>query len=441
MKKPYSVGIVTLGCRVNQYESDSIMQELSKNGFTVKSPFDVCDFYIINTCSVTQESDRKSRQIIRRCISKNPLARVIVTGCYSQINPHRVKEIEGVDYVFGNNNKSEIAKRVIELSNDISKSAGECELVLSDIYSGKYDTMRVGAPLTRTRAFVKIQDGCDSKCAYCIIPYARGSVRSNAPENVISEVRSIADEGCVEVVMTGIETASYGKDFKNGYSLGDLLAEINKIEGIKRIRLGSLDPYSLTKDFVDKIKSLDKVMPHFHISMQSGCTRVLNLMKRKYNIEMATQRIEYLKSSIPGCMLSADVITGFPGESDDDFEQTLDFFNTQRFLHLHVFPYSKREGTVAYSMPNQVDEHIKKERLHRLEALEAEIKHGIFKSLISKKQILSVLLESYEDGFACGHSEEFIEVKVKCDKSLCGKIVNVLPLSIDGDTVLGDIVL
>lgn len=300
--------------------------------------------------------------------------------------------------------------------------------------------MQVGAPLNRTRAFIKIQDGCESKCAYCIIPYARGNVRSNSPENIINEVKNIVSEGCQEVVLTGIETASYGKDLENGYSLGDLLTEINKIEGLKRIRLGSLDPASITHQFVDKVKNLDKVMPHFHISMQNGSTRILNLMRRKYNMDMARDNIHYLKEAIPGVMLSADIITGFPTENDEDFKKTLDFFKEERFLHLHIFPYSKRQGTVAATMSDQVPEEIKKERLHKLENLEKEVKSEILQSYIARKQPIEVLFETFDGEYNTGHSREFIEVKVKSSCNLGNKIIEILPTHQENGLLYGEII-
>lgn len=430
-----SACVLTLGCRVNQYESDAIMQELSKNGVTIKNSNESCDIYIINTCSVTAESDRKSRQLIRR-YAKNKDAIVIVTGCYSQINPEAALKIEGVDFVFGNNAKSLIAKKAIELYN----SKQEPDMYVPDIFDGKFDVMQVGAPLNRTRAFIKIQDGCESKCAYCIIPYARGNVRSNSPENIINEVKNIVSEGCQEVVLTGIETASYGKDLEHGYSLGDLLTEINKIEGLKRIRLGSLDPASITHQFVDKIKNLDKVMPHFHISMQNGSTRILNLMRRKYNMDMARDNIHYLKEAIPGVMLSADIITGFPTENDEDFKKTLDFFKEERFLHLHIFPYSKRQGTVAATMSDQVPEEIKKERLHKLENLEKEVKSDILQGYIARKQPIEVLFETFDGEYNIGHSREFIEVKVKSSCNLGNKIIEILPTHQENGLLYGEII-
>ena len=429
--------IYTLGCRVNQYESDAIAKELKEYGVSIVNSSEACDICVINTCSVTSESDRKSKQIIRRLINKNPGAVIIVTGCYSQINPNDALGIKGVNLVCGNNDKSKIAKRAIELVN--SKSLN-CELIESDIHNGKFDTMSAGAPLSRTRGFIKIQDGCNSKCAYCIIPYARGSVRSESRENILSEARKIVSEGCLEIVLTGIETAAYGKDLKNRYSLGDLLEEVNNIEGLRRIRLGSLDPSSITKDFVDKVKVLDKVMPHFHISMQSGCTKTLNEMKRKYNIDMARKNIRYLKECIPELMLSADVITGFPNESDDDFNETLKFFEEESFLHLHIFPYSKRQGTVAATMSNQVSEEIKKARLHVLEEQQRKTKKELLGNFVCSKEYVEVLFESYDGEFILGHTPNFIEVKVKSDASRSNQILKVKPICTDGDFVFGELI-
>lgn len=425
--------ILTLGCRVNQYESDAIMQEFAKKGVEICDKDEVCDIYVINTCSVTAESDRKSKQFIRRCVAKNPNAVVIVTGCYSQINPMDTLLIDGVSFVCGNNAKSSVVETALQFYNE----GGIRGAYLPNIINSKYDQMEVGAPMTRTRAFIKIEDGCDSKCAYCIIPKARGSVRSDSRENILSEIKRAVAEGCKEVVLTGIETASYGKDFKNGYSLADLLCEANEVEGLERIRLGSLDPVSITKDFVDKIKGLSKVMPHFHISMQTGCTRILNLMRRKYNIETATANIEYLKSQIPDIMLSADVITGFPGESDEDFEKTLAFFKEQEFMRLHIFPYSRRKGTVAYDMPNQVPEEIKKSRLKELSALACEIRKKLFSNFVKTHNEVKALFETFDGKHAYGHTESFIDIMVECAENIEGKILSVTLTGADSERLYG----
>lgn len=425
--------IYTLGCRVNQYESDAIMQELKKAGVEIVPTSQTADICIINTCSVTSESDRKSKQIIRRLCAKNPSAVVIVTGCFSQINPEAAMKIDGVSLVCGNNDKSKIAKKALELLDSQNE---KCQLCMSSIYDAKYDVLSVGAPLTRTRAFIKIQDGCNSKCAYCIIPYARGNVRSNSMENILSEARQIVKEGCSEIVFTGIETAAYGKDSKNAHSLGDLLNEASKIDGLKRIRLGSLDPSAITEEFVNSIKKLEKIMPHFHISMQSGCTKTLNQMKRKYNIDMAKKSIFLLRSAFKDLMLSADVITGFPGETDEDFDATLKFFKEEEFLHLHIFPYSKRDGTPAATMPNQIPDTIKKERLHKLEAQQKQIKSNIL-SEFARRDCLEVLFESFDGEYILGHTQNFIEVKVKSNTARGGEILLVKPTDSNEDYIFG----
>ncbi len=426
--------ILTLGCRVNQYESDYIMQELSRHGVEIVSFSESCDIYIINTCSVTAESDRKSRQFIRKCVKNNPDAVIIVTGCFSQINQKKAAEIDGVSLVVGNNEKSKIASIALDLV--AKKSVPVCDF---DIFNGKFDTMKVGAPTKRTRAFVKIEDGCDSKCAYCIIPYARGSVRSNPMSNVIDEVSLIASQGCCEVVLTGIETAAYGKDLKDGTNLASLLCEVDKIDGIKRIRLGSLDPFNINKEFIDSIKALKKVMPHFHISMQSGCTRTLNAMRRRYNIDIAKERLDHLKASFDSLMLSADIIVGFPDERDEDFEATYEFLKAQRFLHLHIFPYSKREGTPAAAMPNQVPEEVKKARLHKLESMQRKIKKELLKEFLEKNSTVEVLFESFDGEYILGHTPNFIEVKVKSEVSHGGELLTIHILETDGEYLYGEI--
>lgn len=435
MNKKITATVLTLGCRVNQYESDYIMEELEKQGVEIVKHGRGCDIYVINTCTVTAESDRKSRQLIRKCIKSSPNAIIIVTGCFSQINPEATKAIEGVSYVCGNNIKSQIPKIALELI----EKRDECVVNMGSIYNGCFDVMGVGAPITRTRAFIKIEDGCDSKCAYCIIPQARGSVRSNSCDNIIREVKNIASQGCKEVVLTGIETASYGKDLKNGFGLAELIERVSQIEGIERIRLGSLDPSAITKSFVDKIKDNKKLMPHFHLSMQSGCTKTLNAMRRKYNIAMARENIHYLRSAIPDLMLSADVITGFPGETREDFNTTLEFFKEEDFWHLHIFPYSQRQGTEASKMTSQVPELVRKGRLHQLEEQQKETKRKIAKKY-TDGYVTKVLFETFDSEFAHGHTPEFFEIKVHSDKNYSGQILSVKITDFDGECFIGELI-
>ena len=313
---PYTLGIYTLGCKVNQYESEAIAECAEKAGFVIQEPSDICDAYIINTCTVTAESDRKSRQFIRRTLTANKNAIIIVTGCFSQVSPEKVAEIDGIDFICGSRNKLETVSAALNLVGNQKASTPQINVPKLD--SKSFEPMQI-TRFPRTRAYIKIEDGCESHCTYCIIPRARGRICSKAPSDVLTEIRQLADIGCKEVVLTGIETASYGIDL-DGYRLGDLLADADKIAaGRMRIRLGSLDPSLIKPKFVDKISSLSSVAPHFHLSMQSGCDRILALMKRKYNTRMALDGISLLKEAFSDLQLTTDIITAFPGETDADF--------------------------------------------------------------------------------------------------------------------------
>jgi len=413
--------ILTLGCRVNQYESDAIARRFEELGATVVPFSEAAEIYVVNTCTVTAESDRKSRQFIRRCIKKNPQAIIAVTGCFAQVSPEAASAIPGVSFVCGNDRKVSVADKAMALLH------GEqvCFLDVGDIFAAEFESMAIEKPESRTRAFIKIEDGCESKCAYCIIPYARGKIRSKPACEVLHEVETIASHGCREVVLTGIETSSYGKDFGTGYDLADLLTEVNRIEGIERIRLGSLDPAAMTEDLIDRLAGLNKLMPHFHISMQSGSDTVLGRMRRRYRADTALGRIEYIRKKIPGVMFSTDLIVGFPGETEEEFEETLAFCRRARFFHLHIFPYSKRAGTPAATMPGQVPEAVKSERLAILSDQQTAIRAALTDAVLAEHPQASVLFEAWDDEWIYGHTENFIEVKVPVDPSLSGKIVPV----------------
>ena len=339
--------IYTLGCKVNQYESEAIAELLESEGISVLPSSTICDAYIINTCTVTAESDRKARQFIRRAISKNPNAYIIVTGCLAQSSPEDIAKIDGVDFICGNGEKLLAAKRLIEYFNS-KKKKDSPEIYVSNINDASFEDMSINK-FDRTRAYVKIEDGCENRCSYCIIPSARGKVRSKAPQSIIAEVESLAKNGCKEVVLTGIETASYGKDLGD-ISLAELLCRVDKIDGIERVRLGSLDPSLITPAFVNKISTLRSLAPHFHLSLQSGSSRILALMRRKYNADMAMRAIELLRENLPHVCLTTDVIVGFPQESEEDFNETAEFLKKARFLTVHIFPYSSRKGTEAAKM-------------------------------------------------------------------------------------------
>ncbi|MBQ9121147.1 MAG: tRNA (N(6)-L-threonylcarbamoyladenosine(37)-C(2))-methylthiotransferase MtaB [Clostridia bacterium] len=421
--KKLRAAILTLGCRVNQYESDAIAARFEALGAVICPASEAADIYVINTCTVTAESDRKSRQFIRRCIKKNPAAVIAVTGCFAQVSSEVAAAIPGVDLVVGNDRKLSLAEKALQLAMD--RNAEIERLDITDIFEAPFEDMTIEKPESRTRAFVKIEDGCESKCAYCIIPYARGNIRAKQAADVIREVEGIVRHGCKEVVLTGIETSSYGKDFDAPYDLADLLAEVNAVSGIERIRLGSLDPAAMTEAFIDRIASLEKLMPHFHISMQSGSNAVLGRMRRRYRAETALAQLEYLRERIPYVMFSTDLIVGFPGETDEEFEETMEFCRRAEFFHLHIFPYSKRRGTPAAEMPNQVAEDIKSRRLAALAAQQATIQEKLIQEQMSADPCASVLFEAWDDAYIYGHTENFMEVKAPRDPSLSGKIVSV----------------
>ena len=341
----FTAGIYTLGCKVNQYESEAIAELLAARGVKILPPDEPCDCYIINTCTVTAESDRKARQFVRRAIGENPDAYILVTGCLAETAPEQLSAIAGVDFLIGNRNKSAVADATIALYRQGHKNQST-EIARVPLGGDSTFESMVITHFDRTRAYIKIEDGCENHCAYCIIPAARGRVRSKAPREVIDEVRGLTDGGCREVVLTGIETASYGKDL-DGYGLADLLAEVDRIPGIGRVRLGSLDPSLMKQPFVDRIARLSSLAPHFHLSMQSGSSRTLAAMKRKYNAQMALDNMERVRRAIPDVQFTTDMIVGFPGEGEEDFRETVEFARQARFLMIHVFPYSRRTGTVA----------------------------------------------------------------------------------------------
>ena len=436
-KIKHSVGILTLGCKVNQYESEAIAERLSSLGFEIKQATEECDAYIINTCTVTAESDRKARQFIRRAISKNPEAYILVTGCLAQTNPENIAAIAGVDYVCGNTDKLIIADALNDLFSRGEKNQ-KTEIFVRDIDSAGFEKMEI-KHFDRTRAYIKIEDGCESKCTYCIIPYARGKIRSKAPEEVICEVTHFVKNGCREIVLTGIETASYGKDL-DGYTFADLLCDINAIEGDFTIRLGSLDPSCLNDKFVDKIKNLNKLAPHFHISMQSGSSKTLRNMKRKYNADQALANMERLRKAMPSVRYTTDIIVGFPGENEEDFNETLEFAKKAQFLMIHVFPFSARKGTPAEKMGDQVPQEAKKRRSAELIALEKGIRAEEFDRILAQNRTHKVLFESYENGKAYGHTPDFLEVCVESKSSLHSQVLNVKMISHNGETFFAEIV-
>ncbi|MCI8331876.1 MAG: tRNA (N(6)-L-threonylcarbamoyladenosine(37)-C(2))-methylthiotransferase MtaB [Clostridiales bacterium] len=406
MEITMTCGIYTLGCRVNQYESEAIAEQLAKAGILLLDASELCDAYIINTCTVTAESDRKARQFIRRAIKANPHAFILVTGCYAQTEADQIAKIEGVDYICGSRNKLSTVPALLTLHEKGGKP-NKPIVCIPDNQDASFENMSI-ASFGRTRAYVKIQDGCENHCAYCIIPKARGPVCSKKPEDVLNEVSALAAAGYKEIVLTGIETAAYGQDLP-GVSLSDIILMVDQIPGIERIRLGSLDPSLLRPSFTDQISRAAHLCSHFHLSLQSGCDQTLRRMRRKYTTDQVQRNIEYLQNKIPDLCLSADVIVGFPGETEEEFEATCAFVQRLRLLHGHIFSFSKRPGTEAAGLPEQVAETFKKERNQILQNIcltsqKEEIERRI-------GETVWVLCETIENGIAQGHTNNFIEVE------------------------------
>ncbi|HPU17714.1 MAG TPA: tRNA (N(6)-L-threonylcarbamoyladenosine(37)-C(2))-methylthiotransferase MtaB [Bacillota bacterium] len=418
-----TAAIITLGCKVNQYESEAIAERLVALGFDVLSPADACDVYIINTCTVTAEADRKSRQMIRRARSLNPGAAVIVCGCYAQGSPLEVAKIDGVAFVSGSGDKLRVADAALEIvKNGIPSSP----VVSAEAPPTTYEPMEIShAP--KTRAFVKICDGCDGRCAYCIIPSVRGPVRSRRISDITDEVTRLVAGGCLEVVLTGIETASFGRD--TGEKFIDLLRAVDNVPGIRRIRLGSLDPSIMRPHFIEAIAGLQHLCPHFHLSVQSGCSKTLAAMRRRYTAEMVEEAAAALRAAIPRVMLTADVITGFPGETDADFEETLAFMHRMRFLSAHVFAFSARHGTPAATMECQIPPAVRRERSSKLISLQRTITDDVIAEYIAAYPKDEILLES-AGGQLSGHTPNFIETVIKQTDStqslVSGRIYDVL---------------
>ena len=429
------IGIITLGCKVNQYESEAFSEELTRRGYEVCDSSENCDAYIINTCTVTAEADRKSRQMIRRAARQGENVAIVVTGCTAEYSAEELASIEGVIAVCGNGEKMKCIDILDEYFN--STSVDYPIIHTPSVWDAEFEKMQLKA-FPRTRVYIKIEDGCENKCAYCAIPRARGNVRSKAPEDVLREVKGFIDEGCPEIVLTGIETASYGKDLE-GVKLGFLLRLVDAIAGDCRIRLGSLDPSLFKEAFVNEIKDLRSLAPHFHISLQSGSSGVLALMKRKYNADMAREAIERIRAAIPGVMFTTDVIVGFPGETEEDFLDTAEFLRNARFLSAHIFPYSEREGTIAAEMPNKVPVNIRKERAAKLTEFQKLIQAEVLTEEIERLPEREVLFETYSDGKAYGHTDSFIEVCVESPCDLRGHRFNVILTSHNGEVCFGEI--
>lgn len=413
-----TVAFCTLGCKVNQYETEAMTEMFLNCGYKVKNFEDVCDIYIINTCTVTGMSDRKSRQMIRRAKHNNPDSIIAVVGCYSQVSPDEVAKIEGVNLIIGTKER----KNIVELVESCTKDATLLK-VEDALKNREYEDIWVTTYDDRERAYVKIEDGCTEFCSYCIIPYARGPVRSRPLDDIVAEVKRLADAGFKEVVLTGIHIGSYGRDLKD-VSLKNVIQLVHNVDGIERIRLGSVEPRTLSEDFICAISKLPKVCDHFHISLQSGCDETLKRMNRKYTCDEYYKSVELLRKYFNNPAITTDIMVGFAGETEEEFKQSLAFMQKVGFAEAHVFAYSIRKGTKAEKMPNQVSPQVKDIRSKQMANLCNKMQIDYANAFVGKT--VSVLVERNigEDVYE-GHMTNYVKVHVKSEKDISHQIVEV----------------
>lgn len=411
-----------LGCKVNAYETEAMQHLLEEAGYEIVPFTQKADVYVINTCSVTNMADRKSRQMLHKAKKNNPDSIVVAAGCYVQTSEKEVLNDLSVDIVIGNDRKHDLVRLLEEYSLDSVNDT------VDDINDGKHDFEELFIDQTKehTRAFIKVQDGCNQFCSYCIIPYARGRVRSRRFENVIAEVERLAANGFKEVVLTGIHLSSYGVDFEEATGLLELIQAVNAVKGIERIRLGSLEPKIVTEHFVSELSKLDKICPHFHLSLQSGCDATLKRMNRKYTTKEYERGCELLRKYFVHPAITTDVIVGFPGETEEEFEQTKAYLEHIHFYEMHIFKYSKRKGTRAAVMPDQIDEQIKAARSEKLIALGHDMSKEFRKFYIGKNE--EVLFEEKavigDKEYFVGYTKEYVKVAKKTDENLENQIVS-----------------
>ena len=455
------VHFISLGCKTNQYETNAMEQSFIKKGYEIVDE-EKADIYIINTCSVTNIAERKSRQMLRKAKSMNPDAIIVASGCYAQVAKDEISKIKEVDLILGINEKNNIVE-IIE--NYIKNKSEDKEIVTDVMHQKNYEDFGVVTYTEANRAVVKIQDGCDRFCSYCIIPYARGRVRSRKPESIIKEIEEIAEKGIKEVVLTGIHIASYGKDFDEtkvdeyrkiygytetyeefnpkddlatgGFRLIELLEQLNKIEKIERIRLGSIEPKLITEEFIERLSKLEKICNHFHLSLQSGCNDTLKRMNRRYSTEEFEKSLELIRNKFEDVMITTDIIVGFPGETEEEFEKTYNYLKKIKLYKMHTFKYSPKKGTVAEKMDGQVEGDIKDIRSEKIIDLSNQNQLEYNKKYIGRK--LDVLFEEMDsDGYFKGHTSNYMLVKVKTNKNLKNNILKIEIKDVDGLELIGE---
>lgn len=420
MKK---VALHNLGCKVNAYETEAMQELLEKEGYEIVPFKEGADIYIINTCTVTNMADRKSRQMLHRAKKMNPNAIVVAAGCYVQAKSESKETDESIDIIIGNNKKQDLISILKEYQE---KHDGIQKEIIDINHTKEYEELHLSKTAEHTRAYLKVRDGCNQFCTYCIIPYARGRVRSREKENVVAEVKQLVANGYQEVVLTGIHLSSYGVDLQ-GEDLLSLILAVNEIEGLKRIRLGSLEPRIITEEFAKTISGLEKICPHFHLSLQSGCNGTLKRMNRRYTAEEYFEKCELLRKYFDNPALTTDVIVGFPGETEEEFEESRAFVEKVNFYETHIFKYSRREGTKAAVMENQVPEQIKTKRSNILLELD-ERKRKEYEEKFIGKTVEVLMEEEVEKEGKCyqtGHTKEYIKVALKGDENMQNQLVKI----------------
>lgn len=429
------IAFATLGCKVNMYDTEAMQELFAERGYEIVDFDDAADIYIINTCTVTNFGDKKSRQMIRRAKRNNPDAIVAAAGCYAQVAPETVAEIEGINIVIGTKDRAKIVE-IIESYSDKTKVLN----AVSDIKTERvFEPLQISRLKDRTRAYVKIQEGCNRYCSYCIIPYARGPVRSRQPEQVAEEVRRLAQNGFKEIVLTGIHVASYGLDLKNTDLIG-IVKLVHDTEGIERIRFSSMEPTAVTEEFVAEMKALPKVCDHFPLSLQSGCDKTLKAMNRRYTAKEYAEAVDRLRKAYPDVAVTTDIIVGFPNETEDDFKESAEFAKRVGLAKIHVFPYSPKTGTPAAKMTGQVAPDIKNDRAARLIAVSDSLNKEFTDSF--KGRVMPVLFEiRNKDGYFEGHTTNYIKVLAKTDCDIKNRILDVrMGEYCAPDTVYGEII-
>ena len=435
-RKP-SVAFATLGCRVNHYETEAMTEKFLREGYEITEFDNFADVYVINTCSVTNMSDKKSRQIIGRARRKNENAVIAAVGCYSQVSPDEVSKIDGVDVVLGTRNKGDVVYYVNK-----AKDEGKMQVAVGEVLKNKtFEELNIEEYQDKTRAFLKIQDGCNRFCTYCLIPYTRGRTFSKDPDKVLEEIKRLEEHGFKEIILSGIHTASYGVDLEGDVTLISLLQEIEKLDGIERVRIGSIEPSFFTDEVIEKMRHMKKLCPQFHLSLQSGCDETLKRMNRRYTAKEYEEAVYKIRENLKDASITTDVIVGFPGETDEEFNETYKFLERIKLTKTHIFKFSPRKGTKAENMPNQVDGTIKEKRSKALIELNNKNEGEFSESLVRREMDVLVEKELNEKpGYFEGYTRNYVRVVFESEKSdIIGKIVKCKIEEANGDYVSGKI--